>query len=94
MADTDYKAISNIAQKRRATNIAVHYNTPLVEEFQLPNNLTDYSLNSGYYTKTELEIIQSEASFILQKIHSQTWTSTTVAHAFCKASAYAQSLTN
>ena len=94
MADTDYKAISKIAQKRRATNIAVHYNTPLVEESQLPNNLTDYSLNSGYYTKTELEIIQSEASFILQKIHSQTWTSTTVAHAFCKASAYAQSLTN
>ena len=94
MADTDYKAISKIAQKRRATNIAVYYTTPPAEESQLPNNLTDHSLKSGYYTTSELEIIQSEASEILQKIHSQTWTSTTVARAFCKASAYAQSLTN
>lgn len=94
MADTDYKEISKVAQKRRATNIAAYYTTPLEDEFKLPNNLTEYSLKSGYYTTSELEIIQLEAEDILQKIRDRIWTSLEVAQAFCKASAYAQSLTN
>ena len=94
MADTDYKEISKIAQQRRATNIAAYYSVPTIEESKLPNNLTDYSLKSGYYTIEELEIIQSEAEDILQKIRDRIWTSTEVAEAFCKASAYAQALTN
>jgi hypothetical protein len=90
----DYKEISNIARKRRATNIAAYYNVPTEDEATLPNNLTDYSLKAGYYITPELEIIQSEAEDILQKIRDRIWTSTEVAQAFCKASAYAQSLTN
>jgi amidase len=94
MADTDYRTISKIAQTRRATNIAAFYTTSTPDESRLPNNLTEYSLNSGYYTIPELEIIQSEAEDILQKVRDRIWTSSEVAQAFCKASAYAQSLTN
>lgn len=94
MADTDYRTISKIAQKRRATNIAAYYTTPAVNESKLPNNLTEYSLNSRYYSTAELDIIQSEAEDIVQKIRDRIWTSLEVAQAFCKASAYAQSLTN
>lgn len=94
MTDTDYQEISKIARKRRATNITAYYSIPTEDETTLPNNLTEYSLKSGYYTTPELEIIQSEAEDILQKIRDGIWTSTEVAQAFCKASAYAQSLTN
>jgi amidase len=94
MADTDYRTISKIAQKRRATNIAAYFATPPVDESDLPNNLTEYSLKSGYYTIPELEIIHSEAEDILQKIRDRIWTSLEVTQAFCKAAAYAQSLTN
>lgn len=90
----NYTEISKIAQKRRATNIAAYYSLPTEDEAKLPNNLTEYSLKAGYYTTPELEIIESEAEDILQKIQDRIWTSTEVAQAFCKASAYAQSLTN
>ena len=90
----NYKEISAIARKRRAANIAAYFQPPTVEESKLPNNLTEYALKSGYYTTEELEIIQSEAEDILEKIANRIWTSLDVTKAFCKASAYAQELTN
>ncbi|KAL2044124.1 hypothetical protein ABVK25_012455 [Lepraria finkii] len=70
------------------------YKVPSVEEIKLPKNLTEYALNSGYYTPEERQIIESEAEDILKNIAGRTWTSLQVAEAFCKASAYAQELTN
>lgn len=94
MATADYKQISAIARKRRAANIAAYYKTPTWNEADLPRNLTEFALKSGYYTNDELAIIQSEADVILEKIKTKAWTALQVAQAFCKASALAQELTN
>jgi amidase len=94
MTTQHYKEVSAIARKRRAANISAYYEVPHVDEADLPKNLTEYALKSGYYTPHELQIIQSNAEDILKKIAGRTWTSLEVAKAFCKASAYAQELTN
>jgi amidase len=94
MSPQSYAEVSAIARKRRDANIAAYYKTPKVDEATLPNNLTEYALNSGYYTPDERTIIESEAETILSNISSRKWTSLVVAQAFCKASAYAQELTN
>ena len=89
-----YEQASAIARKRRAASIAAFYTTPQWPEAELPANLTDFSLKSGYYTADELAIVQSEADVILDKIKTKKWTSLEVAKAFCKASALAQELVN
>lgn len=94
MAVQTYQEISAIARKRREANIVSYYKVPTVDEADLPNNLTEYALKSGYYTDGELQIIESEAEHILKKIATRQWTSLDVAKAFCKASAFAQELTN
>lgn len=94
MATANYKEISAIARKRRDANIRSYYQAPNVDTESLPNNLTEYALNSGYYDARELEIIQSEALTILANIRTRQWTALEVAKAFCKASAFAQQLTN
>lgn len=94
MAPQHYSEISAIARKRREANIAAYYSVPKVDEASLPNNLTDYALKSGYYTPEEKTILETEAEDILKNIASRKWTSLEVAKAFCKASAYAQELTN
>ncbi|KAK5216376.1 hypothetical protein LTR72_010549 [Exophiala xenobiotica] len=94
MATLDYREASAIARKRRAANIAAFYKTPTWNEADLPQNLTDFALKSGYYTRDELTIIQSEADVILEKVKTKAWTALRVTQAFCKASALAQELTN
>ena len=94
MAVQDYKEVSAIARKRREANLTAYYQVPQVDEANLPKNLTQYALKSGYYTPEELQIIQSDAEDILKNVASRTWTSLVVAKAFCKAAAYAQELTN
>ena len=94
MAPQNYKEVSAIARKRREASIAAFFQPPKVEEASLPNNLTEYALNSGYYTSEERAIIETEAEDILKNIASKKWTSHEVTKAFCKASAYAQELTN
>jgi amidase len=89
-----YEQASAIARKRRAASIAAFYTTPSWPESELPANLTDFALKSGYYTADELAIVQSEAEVILDKIKTRAWTSLDVAKAFCKASALAQELVN
>jgi amidase len=93
-ATQSYKDISVTARKRRDTNIAAYFQPPKVDEASLPNNLTEHALNSGYYTSEERVILESEAEEILQNVASKKWTALEVAKAFCKASAYAQELTN
>lgn len=90
----NYKEISAIARKRRDANTTAYYQPPKADEASLPNNLTEYALESGYYTSDERAIIESEAEDILKNVASKKWSSVEVAKAFCKASAYAQELTN
>lgn len=91
-AETSYQTISGIARKRRDAGIAPFFPKTNVDIATLPNNLTEWALKSGHYTTEELEIIQSEAVDILQKIRDQIWTCLEVTMAFCKASALAQEL--
>ena len=92
MTSMNYKEISAIARKRRDAVLSSFYTTQSLEESRLPNNLTEYSLKAGYYTTDEIEIIESEAEDILQKIRDRIWTSLEVIQAFCKAAALAQRL--
>lgn len=94
MSSGSYKEISAIARKRRDTNIKSYYQAPKVDLETVPNNLTEYALSAGYYDAHEVEILQSEALTILANIKSRRWTALEVAQAFCKASAFAQELTN
>ncbi len=94
MAFQDYKEVSAIARRRREANLTGYYRVPKVDDANLPKNLTEYALQSGFYTAEELQIIQSDAEEILKKVATRTWTSLEVAKAFCKAAAYAQELTN
>lgn len=72
--------------------LASFYDSWSIEEGNLPNDLTDYSFKSGLYTTEEVEILQSEAEDILQKIRDRIWTSIEVTEAFMKATAIAQQL--
>jgi amidase len=92
MASMNYKDISAIARRRRDAVLSSFFTIPKVEESKLPKDLTSYSLKSGYYTTDEIEIIESEAEDILQKIRDRIWTSLEVTQAFCKAAAMAQEL--
>jgi amidase len=93
MGSTDYKSIAAEAQKRRDSAISSWYpDLPEIDEADLPNNLTEWAKNSKFYTIEEIEIIESEAEDILQKIRDRIWTSLEVTKAFCKASALAQKL--
>ena len=92
MTTMNYKDISAIARKRRDAVLSSFFTVPNADEAKLPNDLTSYSLKSGFYTTDEIEIIESEAEDILQKIREQIWTSLEVTEAFCKAAALAQEL--
>lgn len=94
MASQDYKEISAIARKRRAANIDAYYKPPTLDLDSLPNNLTEYALQSGYYEPQEIEYLEADAPAIVSNIASRKWTSLEVTKAYCKASAFAQSLTN
>jgi amidase len=94
MAPQHYAEVSSVARKRRDASIAAFFKPPKIDEASLPNNLTEHALNSGYYTNEERAIIETEAEDILRNIASRKWTSLEVTKAFCKASAYAQELTN
>lgn len=94
MPNENYKDVAAIALKRRDTNLRAYYQAPRLDTNHLPNNLTKFALDSGYYDAHELEIIQSEATTILANIRDRKWTALEVAKAFCKASAFAQELTN
>lgn len=97
MASGNYKDVSAIARERRDAVLSAFtdfysFTAPEIEESKLSNDLTSYSLKSGYYTTDEIDIIESAAEDILQKIRDRIWTSLEVTKAFCKAAALAQKL--
>ncbi|SRR6266498_3404417 len=93
MGSVDYQTIAAEAQRRRDAALSSWYpDLPEFNEADLPNNLTEWAMKSKFYTVDEIEIIESEAEDILQKIKDKIWTSLEVTEAFCKASALAQKL--
>jgi amidase len=70
-------------------------------EFRIPQQLvppdsqldvTTWPRESGWFTPKELDITDSTATWIVQKIASRTWTSEEVCRAFCKRAAAAHQL--
>lgn len=92
MASMNYKEISAIARKRRDALLASFHTFPEVAEAKLPQNLTTYPKSSGLFSSEEIEIIESQAEDIIQKIRDKIWTSLEVTKAFCKSAALAQQL--
>ncbi|EER27006.1 Amidase family protein [Coccidioides posadasii C735 delta SOWgp] len=89
-----YKEISAIAQKRRDDAINAFFKVPDVREGDLPRDLRSFPKTSGLLSAEELEIINSDAETLLQRIKSRSLTSVAATNAFCKAAVIAQKLTN
>lgn len=87
-----FKDIFEIARRRRDAQLASFYDTSSIDQTNLPNDLTAFTLQAGLYTTDEVEIIQSEAEDILQKVRERIWTSLEVTEAFMKAAAVAQEM--
>lgn len=85
-----------IAAARRAAlaeQIPTDYRIPkdkLPPESQL--DVTTWPKESGWFSAKELEITDSTATTILEKIASKSWSSEEVTRAFCKRAAAAQQL--
>ncbi|KAB8293930.1 hypothetical protein EYC80_009403 [Monilinia laxa] len=94
LTDRHYKEIAKVAQKRRADALPIEYLLP--EEYlkNLPQNVTNVPRSSGHFTHDELEIIETNAEDILQKVRERVWTSIEVTKAFSKAAVIAHQLTN
>lgn len=55
-------------------------------------DVTSFPKESGFFTERELEITAASIPDLLEKVHSQAWTSEDVAKAFCKRAAVAHQL--
>lgn len=87
-----YKEISVIAQKRRDDLLSAFFPIPDIAEDSLPQDLRSYPKTSGLLTQEELDIVDTDAETLLQKIRDRKLTSVEVTKAFCKASVIAQKL--
>lgn len=88
----DWQQIASIARKRRADAIPKEYLLPSEKTTNLPRDITNLPSTSGHFTHDEVEIIESEAEDIVQKIQERIWTSVEVIKAFCKAATVAHQL--
>lgn len=76
-----------------AESIPAAYRIPqdkLPPETQL--NVTTWPKESGWFTAQELEITDSTASHILEKVAAKAWSAEDVTAAFCKRAAAAHQL--
>lgn len=71
MAVQDYKEISAIAQQRRANSLPTELLLPNGLLSKLPSDVTQFPRESRLFTHAEIEIVESEAEDILQKIAEQ-----------------------
>lgn len=90
--DQHYKEIATIAQKRRTDALPKEYLLPEEILKSLPRNVTNVPKPSGHFTNEELEIMETSAENILQKIRERIWTSVEVTKAFSKAAVVAHQL--
>ncbi|EFQ97015.1 acetamidase [Nannizzia gypsea CBS 118893] len=89
-----YTEISAAAKKRRDDALAAFWAIPDIKEDELPRDLRSYPQTSGLLTAEELEIINSDAVVLLEKLRTRQLSSVTITTAFCKATVIAQKLTN
>jgi amidase len=92
-SDKNWESIAAAKRAALAESIPKEYRIP---QQQLPPesqvDVTTWPQESGWFSREELEITDSTASQILQKIASKAWSSENVTRAFCKRAAAAQQL--
>jgi amidase len=85
-----------IAEAKRAALVGT-----IPQEFRIPEHLippqsqldvTSWPKESGWFTPKELEITESTAKSIVEKLATQKWSSEEVTRAFCKRAAAAHQL--
>lgn len=89
----NWEKVAAAKQAALADSIPHEYRIPqdqLPPESQL--NVTTWPKSSGWFSQEELEITDSTASELLEKLASKTWSSEQVTRAFCKRAAAAQQL--
>ncbi|KAF1356627.1 fatty-acid amide hydrolase [Delphinella strobiligena] len=91
----DWQSIAKAKRAALVESIPLEW---LVPNDILPNDtqldVTSFPETSGFFTGRELEITSTRIPDLLERIHSQTWTSEEVTKAFCKRAAVAHQLTN
>ncbi|KAF3035864.1 hypothetical protein E8E11_005521 [Didymella keratinophila] len=95
MSEQNWGKIAKGKQAALAESIPCEYRIPqdlLPPDSQL--DVTPWPKTSGWFTEKELEITDSTASAILQKVASKAWTSEEVTKAFCKRAAAGHQLLN
>jgi amidase len=95
MSEQNWEKIAKAKQAALAESIPSEYRIPkdlLPPDSQL--DVTPWPKQSGWFTEKELEITDSTASTILQKVASKAWTSEDVTRAFCKRAAAGHQLLN
>lgn len=93
MSEQNWEKIAAAKRAALAEQIPSEYRVPkdlLPPDSQL--DVTQWPKESGWFSKEELEITDSTASRILEKIASKSWSSEQVTKAFCKRAAAAQQL--
>jgi amidase len=93
MSEQKWEKIAAAKRATLADSIPKEYRVP--QDRQPPDsqlNVTSWPKESGWFSQKELEITDSTASSILQKIASKVWSSEEVTKAFCKRAAAAQQL--
>ncbi|KAH7080113.1 amidase signature domain-containing protein [Paraphoma chrysanthemicola] len=94
-SDNHWEKIAAAKRAALAEAIPKEYRVP---EQQIPPesqlDVTSWPKESGWFSPKELEITDSTAAQILEKIASKAWSSEEVTRAFCKRAAAAQQLTN
>jgi amidase len=92
-SENTWEKVAAAKREALAESIPSEYRVP---QHQLPLesqlNVTSWPKQSGWFTSEELEITDSTALRILEKIASKTWSSEDVTRAFCKRAAAAQQL--
>jgi amidase len=92
-SEKKWEKVASAKREALAASIPHEYRVPqdqLPPESQL--DVTTWPKESGWFTAEELEITDSTATQILQKIASKSWSSEAVTRAFCKRAAAAQQL--
>lgn len=93
MTQQKWERIAEEKRRALAASIPVAYRIPqhlIPPDSQL--DVTPFPRESGWFSQKELDITDSTATQILQKIASKTWSSEEVTKAFCKRAAAAQQL--
>lgn len=87
-----YKAVAAVAQRRRDAVLSSFYDLSPIDVSSLPNDLTTFPRKSGLLSIEEVEIVESQAEDILEKLTTRIWSAVDVTQAFCKSASIAQRL--